>query len=141
MGFPQSRLDAINPGLIVTEITGFGTSGPYAERPAFDFIAQAMSSFMAVNGEPDGPPLRAAPPMSDLIAGLYCAFGVVCALQARHRTGDGQRVPDDFQAARACQLAAQALLLAERGATTQSDEAWLHALGSTEATTRVHAHA
>ncbi|HUT39805.1 MAG TPA: flagellar biosynthesis protein FlhF [Gammaproteobacteria bacterium] len=56
-------------------------------------------------------------------------------------TGDGQRVPDDFHAARACQLTAHALLLAERGATTQSDEAWLHALGNTEATTRVHAHA
>ena len=51
-----------------------------------------MSGFMAVNGDPDGPPRRAAPPISDLIAGLYCAFGVVCALQARERTGAGQRV-------------------------------------------------
>ena len=93
MGFPQSRLDAINPGLIVTEITGFGTSGPYAERPAFDFIAQAMSGFMSVNGGPDDPPLRAGPPMSDLTAGLYAAFGTACALAGRARgTAPGQRV-------------------------------------------------
>ena len=92
MGFGKAQLDALNPRLIIASVNGYGSSGPYAERPSFDFIAQAMSGFMAVNGEPDGPPLRAAPPMSDLIAGLYCAFGVVCALEARHRTGSGQAV-------------------------------------------------
>jgi flagellar biosynthesis protein FlhF len=56
-------------------------------------------------------------------------------------TGDGQRVPDDFHPARAHQLAAHALLLAERGAAAQSDEAWLHALGNTEAARHAHAHA
>jgi len=92
MGFGKAQLEALNPRLVVASVNGYGSSGPYAERPSFDFIAQAMSGFMAVNGEPDGPPLRAAPPMSDLIAGLYCAFGVVCALEARHRTGSGQQV-------------------------------------------------
>jgi len=92
MGFPPERLEAINPRLICASVNGYGSTGPYVDRPAFDFIAQAMSGFMAVNGDPDGPPRRAAPPVSDLVAGLYCAFGVVSALEARHRTGRGQRV-------------------------------------------------
>lgn len=92
MGLSAERLEAINPRLVVCSINGFGSTGPYADRPAFDFIAQAMSGFMSVNGAPDQPPMRAAPPMSDLVAGLYGALGVVSALQARERTGRGQRV-------------------------------------------------
>lgn len=92
MGFSAERLAGINPRLICASVNGYGSTGPYVDRPAFDFIAQAMSGFMAVNGDPDGPPRRAAPPVSDLIAGLYCAFGVVSALEARHRTGRGQQV-------------------------------------------------
>jgi crotonobetainyl-CoA:carnitine CoA-transferase CaiB-like acyl-CoA transferase len=92
MGFDSDTLASLNPRLVVASVNGYGSTGPYAQRPSFDFIAQAMSGFMAVNGEADGPPLRAAPPMSDLIAGLYCAFGIVCALQARERDDHGQRV-------------------------------------------------
>ena len=92
MGFSKERLEEINPRLIQASVNGYGSSGPYVNRPSFDFIAQAMSGFMSVNGDPDSDPQRAAPPMSDLIAGLYCAFGVVTALQARERTGRGQRV-------------------------------------------------
>lgn len=92
MGFDATTLKTLNPCLIVASVNGYGSTGPYADRPSFDFIAQAMSGFMAINGAPDGPPQRAAPPMSDLIASLYCAFGISCALQARHRTGQGQQV-------------------------------------------------
>ncbi len=92
MGFDEARLEDLNPRLITASVNGYGSTGPYVDRPAFDFIAQAMSGFMAVNGDPDGPPRRAAPPVSDLVAGLYCAFGVTAALQARHRTGRGQKV-------------------------------------------------
>ncbi|MDH3452116.1 MAG: CoA transferase [Gammaproteobacteria bacterium] len=92
MGFDAAQLAALNPRLIVASVNGYGSSGPYVDRPAFDFIAQAMSGFMSVNGPPDEPPQRAAPPISDLIAGLYCAFGVVCALQSRERSGRGQQV-------------------------------------------------
>ncbi len=92
MGFDEDRLKAHNPRLIIASVNGYGSTGPYIDRPSFDFIAQAMSGFMSVNGAPDADPMRAAPPMSDLVAGLYCAFGVVCALQARNRTGVGQRV-------------------------------------------------
>src|SRR3546814_10626834 len=92
MGFDEARLEALNTRLITASVNGYGSTGPYVDRPAFDFIAQAMSGFMAVNGDPDGPPRRAAPPVSDLIAGLYCAFGVTSALEARPRTGRGQKV-------------------------------------------------
>jgi crotonobetainyl-CoA:carnitine CoA-transferase CaiB-like acyl-CoA transferase len=92
MGFGETRLEQINPRLIVASINGYGSTGPYADRPAFDFVIQAMSGFMSVNGTEDGPPLRSGPPMTDIIAGLYAAFGVVCALRARDQNGCGQRV-------------------------------------------------
>ena len=83
MGFGPERIEAINPRLIVAGVNGYGSTGPYAERPSFDFIAQAMSGFMAVSGAPDGGPMRSGPPIGDLIAGLYAAFGVASALYAR----------------------------------------------------------
>ena len=92
MGFDAARLEAINPRLVTASINGYGSTGPYVDRPAFDFIAQAMSGFMAATGEPGGAPMRAAPPLSDLIAGLYAAFGIVSALRARELNGRGQRV-------------------------------------------------
>jgi crotonobetainyl-CoA:carnitine CoA-transferase CaiB-like acyl-CoA transferase len=97
MGFDQERLDQLNPALIVCSVNGYGSSGPYAERPSFDFIGQAMSGFMSVNGTSKGEPLRSGLPISDLVAGLYAAFGVVSALVARSSNsgsdkGRGQRV-------------------------------------------------
>ena len=92
MGFGPERLRALNPRLIAVSINGFGADGPLAGRPAFDFIAQAMSGFMAVTGPAEGPPLRAGPPVSDLVAGLYAALGVCAALHRRARTGEGETV-------------------------------------------------
>jgi CoA:oxalate CoA-transferase len=92
MGFTEARLEEINPRLIVASINGYGSTGPYADRPSFDFIAQAMSGFMATTGEKDGAPMRTGAPITDLVAGLYCAFGVVSAIRARELTGRGQRV-------------------------------------------------
>ena len=92
MGFGKKRLEEINSKLIIASVNGYGSKGPYVDRPSFDFIAQAMSGFMSVTGVPDGEPMRAAPPMGDLIAGLYCAFGAVTALNARNCTGYGQYV-------------------------------------------------
>jgi CoA:oxalate CoA-transferase len=95
MGFDAARLEALNPALIVGSVNGYGSAGPYVDRPAFDFIAQAMSGFMSVTGAP-GEPLRAGPPIADLVAGLYAALGIVAALLARGRPGlgggQGQRV-------------------------------------------------
>jgi crotonobetainyl-CoA:carnitine CoA-transferase CaiB-like acyl-CoA transferase len=92
MGFDAARLLALKPDLVIAGISGFGTTGPYRDRPSFDFIAQAMSGFMAVTGAPDGPPLRAGPPIADLVAGLYGALGVCAALVKRGRTGAGDTV-------------------------------------------------
>ena len=83
MGFDPGRIEEINPRLIVASVNGYGSTGPYAERPSFDFIAQAMSGFMATSGAPGGEPMRSGPPIGDLVAGLYAAFGVACALHAR----------------------------------------------------------
>lgn len=91
MGFDDARLKALQPDLVACNISGFGTSGPYRDRPSFDFIAQAMSGFMAVTGMPDGPPLRAGPPIADLVAGLYGALGVCAALVGRGRGGPGDK--------------------------------------------------
>jgi crotonobetainyl-CoA:carnitine CoA-transferase CaiB-like acyl-CoA transferase len=92
MGLTVERLQNINPKLVVASINGYGSTGPNSQRPAFDFIAQAMSGFMSLNGAVSDSPLRTGIPISDLVAGLYCAFGIVNALRARDMTGKGQRV-------------------------------------------------
>ncbi|WKK19373.1 CoA transferase [Achromobacter insolitus] len=92
MGFGDEALKALRPDIIHCSINGFGTSGPYRDRPAFDFIAQAMSGFMSLNGGEDDPPMRAGPPISDLAAGLNGALGVVAALLRRERTGRGDSI-------------------------------------------------
>ena len=93
MGFDEIRLKSLNPKLIVGSINGYGSTGPYKDRPSFDFIAQAMSGYMSISGAADGPPMRVGPPLADLVAGLYTAFGVACALVNRKTTdGDGQYV-------------------------------------------------
>jgi CoA:oxalate CoA-transferase len=93
MGFSEARLQELNPRLVVASVNGYGSTGPYIDRPAFDFIAQAMSGFMSVTGPP-GEPMRAGPPISDLVAGLYAAFGTVSALLAcaRGTAVGGQRL-------------------------------------------------
>jgi crotonobetainyl-CoA:carnitine CoA-transferase CaiB-like acyl-CoA transferase len=90
LGYPA--LSALNPRLVYAAITGFGKTGPYAGRPAFDFIAQAISGFMSLNGDQRMPYLRVGIPISDTIAGLYTAFGIMAALRERDRTGRGQEI-------------------------------------------------
>jgi crotonobetainyl-CoA:carnitine CoA-transferase CaiB-like acyl-CoA transferase len=92
LGLGYEELKKINPRLIYAAITGFGKTGPYKDRPAFDFIAQAMSGFMSLNGTEDMEPMRVGIPISDTIAGLYAAFGVLVALRDRERTGRGHEI-------------------------------------------------
>jgi len=101
LGLGQETLEAENPGLIYASISGFGRSGPYAERAGFDLIAQGMSGIMSITGEgPDRPPCKAGPPLSDITAGILLAMGICAALQHRHRTGEGQQVETSlFEAA------------------------------------------
>jgi crotonobetainyl-CoA:carnitine CoA-transferase CaiB-like acyl-CoA transferase len=91
MGFDDERLQALRPSLVTCAINGFGSFGPYRDRPAFDFIAQAMSGFMSVNGGADDPPLRSGVPISDLVAGLYAAFSIAACVVRARSTGQGQR--------------------------------------------------
>ncbi len=91
LGFDDGRLKALRPSLVVCSINGFGSSGPYKDRPAFDFIAQAMSGFMSVNGGAGDPPLRSGLPISDLVAGLYAALSIAAAVPRAKATGQGQR--------------------------------------------------
>ena len=91
-GLDYETLQGINPGIVYCGISGFGKDGPHALRPAFDFIAQGVSGFMSVTGFPDREPVRTGIPISDSVAGIYAAFGILVALMARQRTGKGQEV-------------------------------------------------
>jgi crotonobetainyl-CoA:carnitine CoA-transferase CaiB-like acyl-CoA transferase len=101
LGLGYETLRAENPGLIYCEISGFGRSGPYAERAGFDLIAQSMSGLMSITGEGEGrPPVKVGAPVSDITAGILGAMGVLAAYIERQRTGRGQRVDTSlFEAA------------------------------------------
>jgi len=92
LGVDCETLKEINPRLIYASISGFGQSGPYADRAGYDLIAQGMSGVMSVTGEPDGPPVKCGIPIGDLSAGLFCAFGILCAYVAREESGHGQYI-------------------------------------------------
>jgi len=90
LGVGPDVLHARNRGLVVLRVTGFGQDGPYASRPGFATIAEAMSGFAAINGEPDGAPLLPPIALTDEVAALVGAFAVMVALRHRDRTGEGQ---------------------------------------------------
>ena len=90
LGIGPDVLCARNPRLVVLRVTGFGQDGPYASRPGFATMAEAMSGFAAINGEPDGPPLLPPIALTDEVAAIAGAFAVMVALRDRDRTGLGQ---------------------------------------------------
>ena len=90
LGLGPDVLAARNPRLVVLRVTGFGQDGPYASRPGFATMAEAMSGFAAINGEPDGPPLLPPIALTDEVAAIAGAFAVMVALRDRDRTGLGQ---------------------------------------------------
>jgi len=93
LGLGYETLRQANPGLIYCEISGFGRTGPYAERGGFDLIAQGMSGLMSITGEAPGrPPIKCGAPMADITAGILGAMGVLAAYIQRAKTGQGQRV-------------------------------------------------
>ena len=92
LGVDYATLSARNPRLVYASISGFGQTGPYAQRAGYDLIAQGLSGVMSVTGEPDGDPIKCGIPIGDLSAGLFCAVGILSALAARERTGRGQLV-------------------------------------------------
>ncbi|RFC76420.1 CoA transferase [Streptomyces sp. AcE210] len=86
------ELNAANPRLVLTRVTAFGQFGPYSRRPGFGTLAEAMSGFAALTGEPDGPPTLPPFGLADSIAALSTSYAVMAALQGRERTGRGQVV-------------------------------------------------
>ena len=95
-GLGYEDLKAINPRLIYCSVTGFGQTGPYRERPGYDFMIQGMGGMMSVTGEPDdapgGGPQRAGVPIADIITGMYASIAICAALASRERTGEGQHL-------------------------------------------------
>jgi len=95
-GLGYEDLKAINPGLIYCSVTGFGQTGPFKERPGYDFMVQGMGGMMSVTGEPDdapgGGPQRAGVPVADIITGMYASIAICAALAHRAATGVGQRL-------------------------------------------------
>jgi CoA:oxalate CoA-transferase len=89
LGLGAAALRAANPRLVYCSVSGFGHSGPWSQRPAYDAVVQSMSGIMAVTGPPDGPPVKPGIPISDLAAGLYAFGAISTALVGRHRTGLG----------------------------------------------------
>lgn len=92
LGIDYDSLSRINPGLVMTSISGFGQTGPARHLAGYNQIAQAMGGMMSLTGFPDGPPLRTAAIVGDYLASLYAAFGTMVALVHRDRTGRGQWV-------------------------------------------------
>ena len=88
-GLGYADLRAENPRLIYCSISGYGQTGPDAHLPGYDFLTQGRSGLMSITGEPDGPPLKVGVAVSDLFTGLYAASGILAALRARERTGEG----------------------------------------------------
>jgi crotonobetainyl-CoA:carnitine CoA-transferase CaiB-like acyl-CoA transferase len=91
-GLGWDELSARNPRLVLARVSGFGQTGPYAGRPGFGTLAEAMSGFAALNGEPDGAPLLPPLALADGVAALATAFAIMVALRAREQTGRGQVV-------------------------------------------------
>jgi crotonobetainyl-CoA:carnitine CoA-transferase CaiB-like acyl-CoA transferase len=85
-------LQARNPRLIYTAFSAFGQTGPYAERPGYDLVLQAMGGIMSLTGYPDRPPVKMGVAISDLAAGMFAAYAIVSALYSRSRTGKGQYI-------------------------------------------------
>ncbi len=107
LGYAQ--LHAEFPGLIYCSITGFGQTGPYAQRPGYDSLIQAMGGVMSLTGEPDGLPQKVGVPVADLFAGLYGCIGILAALRHRERTGQGQQIDIGMLDAHAAWLANQGM--------------------------------
>lgn len=92
LGVGYDVLHEINPRLIYAELSGFGSYGPYRQRPGYDIISQGMGGLMSITGAPGGEPTRCGNAMGDMLGGMNLVIGVMMALHARERTGVGQKV-------------------------------------------------
>ncbi len=92
LGFGYEAIRRVNPGIIYASLSGFGQEGPYAQRPAFDMIAQGMGGVMSITGEPGRPPVRLGYSMGDIGASLFTCVSILAALHEREKSGRGQQI-------------------------------------------------
>ena len=92
LGVDYEAARAVNPGIIYASISGFGQSGPWADRPGFDLIAQAASGIISVTGDPAGPPARSGVPVTDIGCSLFTLYAILAAYIGRQATGRGQHI-------------------------------------------------
>lgn len=92
LGIDYESVSAINPALVYASISGFGQTGPWASRPGFDLMAQAMSGVMSVTGYPGGPPVKAGVPVADIGCALFATYAMLAAYIGRQATGKGQYI-------------------------------------------------
>ncbi|KAH8805078.1 dermal papilla derived protein 13 [Xylogone sp. PMI_703] len=92
LGIGYETLSKVNPAIILASISGYGASGPYKKRAGYDVILAAEAGLLGITGEQDGPPTKPGVGLTDMCTGLYMHGAIVAALQARHRTGVGQRI-------------------------------------------------
>ncbi|MFC2008104.1 CaiB/BaiF CoA transferase family protein [Chloroflexota bacterium] len=104
LGLGYETVKQRNPRLIYAACSGFGQTGPYASKPAFDVIVQAMGGIMSITGEPGGPPVRPGVSLGDITAGLFLSIAILAALNERNKSGQGQMIDISMLD---CQLAIQ----------------------------------
>lgn len=92
LGISYATLQKINPGLIYCDITGYGTDGPYRDKPGVDVIVSAIGGLMSITGPPEGEPVKIGVPLIDVLTGLYALGAIASALFLREKTGQGQRI-------------------------------------------------
>jgi formyl-CoA transferase len=90
LGFPDDRVRAMNRRAVICHVSGFGQDGPGRAWAAYDLVVQGMGGVMSLTGQPGGDPVMVGVPQADIVAGMFAAFAIVAALEARHRTGEGQ---------------------------------------------------
>ncbi|HEX4509184.1 MAG TPA: CoA transferase [Burkholderiaceae bacterium] len=110
LGLGYETLRATHPRLVYCSLTGYGQTGPYARRGAFDVTVQAISGVMSVTGEEDGPPVKCGVPVADFTAGLYAAYSSLAAYEQARRTGEGTHVDCSMLG---CMLGISALQISE----------------------------
>ena len=115
LGLGYDALHALNPALIYCSISGYGRSGPAADKGGFDLIAQGASGLMSITGEPGGAPVKVGSPVTDLNAGMLAALGIVSAYVHRLKTGEGQFVDTSLLEAGIHQTAWQAAIFFATG--------------------------
>jgi crotonobetainyl-CoA:carnitine CoA-transferase CaiB-like acyl-CoA transferase len=108
-GLDFASLHVINPKLVYCSITGFGQTGPYAQRAGYDFMIQAMGGMMSVTGEADGPPMKIGVALADILTGLYAANAIQAALIHQQKTGQGQHIDMALLDVQVATLANQAM--------------------------------